>query len=100
MDFEQVERQMFGTRIECLRDISLPAIERLPRQTGDLIKAHVLETHATKIGEGFQRVCGRVRAAEFSKLRVVESLCPKARPVDTQTPKRTQFLFVYTARIY
>src|ERR1051325_7256242 len=100
MDLEQIERKMFGTKLECLLDVSLPAVERLARQTSDQIEAYILETNATKIGEGFQRIRSRMRAAEFCELSVVESLRTEARAIDPQITKGAQFLFVYTARIY
>src|SRR5215510_12095440 len=100
MDLEQIERQMFGTKLECLLDVSLPAAQRLARQTSDQIEAHILETNATKIGESLQRICCRMRAAEFCELSVVESLGTEARAIDAQITKRAELLFVYTTGIY
>src|SRR6185369_17995394 len=41
MDLEQIKRQMLRTKLECLLDISLPAVECLTGQTCDQIEAYI-----------------------------------------------------------
>src|SRR5215213_1070370 len=100
MDLEQIERKMFGSKIQCLFDISLPAFKSLTGQSCDQVKTYIRKIRIAQISKSSQRVCCVVRSAQLCEFRVVESLCAKAGPVNSETPKRVQLLRSRTSRIY
>src|ERR1044072_4741883 len=100
MDFEQVEREMLGSEIERLFDVSLTAFKCLTRQSRDQIKTHIRKTRVAQSSKRFQRIGGTVRAAQFCELSIVECLRAEAGPVNSQISKCAQLLGCRTARIY
>src|SRR6185369_10433418 len=61
---------------------------------------HIRKTSLTQISESSQCIGGFVRAAQFSELSIVKCLRAETGPVNSQTPKRAQFLGRCTSRIY
>ena len=51
VDFQQVERQMFGPQRERFIEVSSPAGHRLPRQAGNQIETDVSETCIPQIAK-------------------------------------------------
>src|ERR1044072_7667675 len=100
MDLEQIEREMLGSELERLFDISLPACKGLTGQSCDQIKTHIRKTRLAQSSKSSQCIRGIVRAAQFCELSVVESLRAEARPVNSQTPKCPQLLGRRASRIY
>src|SRR6185369_5474384 len=100
MDLEQIEREVFGSELERLFDVSLPAFKCLTGQSCDQIKTYIRETRVAQMSESSQCISGIVRAAQFCELSIIESLRAEAGPVNSQTPKRAQFLWCSASRIY
>src|SRR5678815_3708137 len=100
MDLEQIEREMLGSEIERVFDVSLPACKGLTRQSCDQIKTHIRKTRVAQISESSQCIGGIVRSTQFCELSVVESLRAKTGPVNSQTPKGAQLLGRSASRIY
>src|ERR1051325_228039 len=62
VDFEQIEREMFGRKRKRLVHVVRPLLDGLGRQTGDEIEADVREACGAQSSEGAARIGGGVRA--------------------------------------
>src|SRR5256885_13781912 len=82
---------MFGPQRERFIKISGPAFERLQRQTGDEIEAHVIESGFAQETNRLPHIIRRVRAAQTAQLTVVKSLRAETRAIDAEA-------FVFTKR--
>ena len=88
LDFEQVERKMFGTESESLAQIERPVFKRLTGKPRDEIEADISKTRIAQSLYSEARISSGVRATERSKLAIDKRLHADARAVVARATER------------
>src|SRR5216684_3977908 len=94
MHVQQIKRQMLRPQLQRACQISLPASERLARQSRDQIKVDVCESRLAKLPKRRRNIGGGMRAAELLQFTIVKGLRAKTRAIDAEPVELSEsFLF-------